>query len=120
MKWTLSVLSCGVLVAALVWPAWAASPAARVGHQVLDPGVFAGTTPCVGGPIITGSSDVLIGGFAAARVNDSSVSLLPGTLVEGSASVLINNRPAARLGDSAIGSGTGVISQGDGTVIIGD
>ncbi len=58
------------------------------------------------GPIVEGSTDVLIGKLPAARKGDKvqhnqSVE----TIVEGESSVLFNGKPAARLGDKVSCSG---------------
>ena len=54
-----------------------------------------------GGTIVTGSSNVLIGGRPAARVGDTVLCPFhgPGVISLGSFTVLINGMPAARLGD---------------------
>jgi uncharacterized Zn-binding protein involved in type VI secretion len=53
------------------------------------------------GPIKTGSSDVTIGGFPAARKGDTFTCKEhgPGVITEGSRTVTINGIPAARMGD---------------------
>jgi uncharacterized Zn-binding protein involved in type VI secretion len=67
-------------------------PAARVGDLATDPLVI-GLVPCVGGPILTGSTTVLIGGRPAARVGDQvSNSCGPlAVIILGSPTVLIGN-----------------------------
>jgi uncharacterized Zn-binding protein involved in type VI secretion len=93
-------------------------PAARITDLHTCPQV-SGTVPHVGGPIETGSPDVIIGGQPAARVSDQAVCVGPSdAIVQGSATVFINGRPAARLGDMTAHGG--VIISGCGTVIIGD
>lgn len=54
-----------------------------------------------GGTIVTGSTNVLIGGRPAARVGDTVVCAIhgPGVISLGSFTVLINGMPAARMGD---------------------
>jgi uncharacterized Zn-binding protein involved in type VI secretion len=65
------------------------SPAARVGDQVVCPGVTA-VVPHVGGPIISGSVTVLINGQRAARVGDTHAEVGPGgQIVAGEPTVLI-------------------------------
>jgi uncharacterized Zn-binding protein involved in type VI secretion len=77
-----------------------------------------GPVPHVGGPVINGSSDVLIGGLPAARVSDELTCVgPPDVIVMGSPTVLINGLPAARLGDQTAHGG--VIVGGFPTVLIG-
>jgi uncharacterized Zn-binding protein involved in type VI secretion len=84
-------------------------------HTCPDSG---GPVPHVGGPIITGSPNVLIGGLPAARVTDKATCVgLPDTIVMGSTSVFINGLPAARMGDQTAHGG--VIVGGLPTVLIG-
>lgn len=78
-----------------------------------------GTVPHVGGPIVTGSPDVIIEGLPAATVGDHATCVgPPDTIVQGSATVFINGKPAARIGDRTAHGG--VIISGCATVIIGD
>lgn len=53
------------------------------------------------GPISTGSPNVTIGGFPAARQGDAFICKLhgPGIIIGGSGTVTINSVPAARMGD---------------------
>ncbi|SIQ45944.1 MULTISPECIES: PAAR domain-containing protein [Acidiphilium] len=77
-----------------------------------------GPVPHVGGPILTGSPNVLIGGLPAARVTDKVTCVGPPDMVAaGSPTVLINGLPAARMGDQTAHGG--VIVGGLGTVLIG-
>jgi len=77
-----------------------------------------GVVPHVGGPILLGSPNVLIGGLPAARVTDLAVCTGPPDMVAlGSMTVLINGLPAARLGDLTAHGGT--IVSGYPTVLIG-
>lgn len=66
-------------------------PAARA---LIDKGAHSG-------PIQSGSPDVMIGGFPAARKGDTLSCSLHGSgiIVGGSASVIVNGQPLARLGD---------------------
>jgi uncharacterized Zn-binding protein involved in type VI secretion len=74
--------------------------------------------PHVGGPIVMGSPNVLIGNLPAARVGDMAVCVGPPDKVSsGSSGVLINGKPAARLGDSTAHGGKIVV--GYPTVLIG-
>ncbi|MBL9106238.1 MAG: PAAR domain-containing protein [Myxococcales bacterium] len=57
------------------------------------------------GAVLTGSSDVMIGGKPAARLSDGHVCPLHppgGPIAQGSSTVLINNLPAARVGDKVM------------------
>ena len=66
-------------------------PAARLGDMHVCPKVEPGPVPHVGGPIISGSPNVIIGGMPAARVGDAAVCIGPPDKVSaGSATVLIN------------------------------
>ncbi|SIR53276.1 PAAR domain-containing protein [Acidiphilium angustum] len=77
-----------------------------------------GPVPHVGGPIISGSPNVFIGGLPAARVTDKLTCVgPPDTIVMGSPTVLINGLMAARMGDQTAHGG--VIAGGCGTVLIG-
>ncbi len=92
-------------------------PAATLGHMHLCPKTT-GTVPHVGGPIVAGSPNVLIGNMPAARKGDKLVCIgPPDTLDAGSGSVKINGKPAARLGDATAHGG--VIVVGNPTVLIG-
>jgi len=67
-------------------------PAARVGDDVVTPRVQPPGVPCVGGPIVTGSSTVFIGGARAARVGDFAQTVCgPEVIVSGSANVTVGN-----------------------------
>jgi uncharacterized Zn-binding protein involved in type VI secretion len=69
-----------------------------------------GPVPHVGGPIMLGSTNVLIGGLPAARATDlATCTGPPDTIVLGSMTVLINGLPAARMGDQTAHGGTIVI-----------
>jgi uncharacterized Zn-binding protein involved in type VI secretion len=64
-------------------------PAARITDFASNPSVIA-LVPCVGGPIVTGSATVLIGGLGAARVGDTAIDNCGGaTIVTGAPTVLI-------------------------------
>ncbi|HGG63303.1 MAG TPA: hypothetical protein ENK34_01910, partial [Rhodobacteraceae bacterium] len=93
-------------------------PAARVTDMHVCP-KKTGKIPHVGGPIVTGSPDVLIGGLPAARAGDTVACVgPPDKIASGSSGVLINGKPAARLGDSTAHGGK--IVGGCSTVLIGD
>lgn len=94
-------------------------PAARLGDMHVCPKVEPGPVPHVGGPIVQGSTNVIIGGMPAARVGDMAVCVgPPDKAASGSSTVLINGKPAARMGDSCGHGGKIVI--GCPTVLIGD
>jgi len=93
-------------------------PAARITDMHLCPKTNPGPVPHVGGPIVVGSPNVLIGSLPAARVGDMAVCVGPPDKVSaGSSGVLINNKAAARLGDSTAHGGKIVV--GCPTVLIG-
>lgn len=95
----------------------AEKPAARITDMHTCPQVT-GIIPHVGGPIVKGSVNVLIGGLPAARVTDLAICVgPPDTIVMGSPTVLINDLPAARMGDQTAHGGVIVI--GWPTVLIG-
>jgi uncharacterized Zn-binding protein involved in type VI secretion len=48
-------------------------PSARMGDMHMCPKVHSGPVPHVGGPIVTGSPNVLISSLRAARVGDKPV-----------------------------------------------
>lgn len=87
-------------------------PAARIGDLHVCPMVTPGTPPVphVGGPILMGSPNVLIGGMPAARVSDMAMCVGPPDMIAmGSATVLIGAMPAARMGDMTAHGGSIVI-----------
>ena len=97
--------------------------AARISDLHTCPKVEPGPVPHVGGPIFTGSANVIIGYLPAARADDSVVCFPTGptnSIKSGSTTVLINNRSAARRGDPCTHSGGSVIVRGCPTVLIGD
>ncbi|RCU52725.1 MULTISPECIES: PAAR domain-containing protein [Corallincola] len=74
--------------------------------------------PHVGGPVVGGSGNVLIGGLPAACKGDKLICIgPPDTIKQGSSSVKINGKPAARLGDGTAHGGKIVV--GNPTVLIG-
>lgn len=96
-------------------------PAARISDMHACPMVTPGTPPIphVGGPVIQGAPNVIIGGMPASRVGDMATCVgPPDTIATGSATVLICGMPAARMGDSTTHGG--VIVTGFPTVLIGD
>lgn len=98
-------------------------PAARIGDMHVCPMVIPGTPPIphVGGPVMVGSVDVIIGKMPAARVGDACMCPPVGptdSIIKGSMTVFINAMPAARMGDSTSHGGT--VVAGCPTVIIGD
>ncbi|CCN71521.1 putative PAAR repeat-containing protein (modular protein) [Vibrio nigripulchritudo SFn118] len=93
-------------------------PAATVTSAHVCPKVT-GKIPHVGGPVVSGSGNVLIGGLPAARKGDTLVCIgPPDTVKQGSGSVFINGKPAARMGDGTDHGGKIVV--GNPTVLIGD
>lgn len=74
--------------------------------------------PHVGGPVMTGSGDVLIGGLPAARVGDQCFCVGPiDKIAKGSSTVFINGKAAARINDPT--EHGGIITFGVTTVLIG-
>ena len=97
--------------------------AARISDKHICPKVEPGPVPHVGGPIFSGSANVIIGYLPAARVRDSVVCLPVGPtdrVKSGSTTVLINHRAAARKTDPCVHMPGSIIVQGCPTVIIGD
>ena len=93
-------------------------PAARISDMHVCP-KRTGKIPHVGGPVVAGSPDVIIGGQPAARVGDMAVCVGPPDKVSsGFSTVLVNGKPLARMGDST--SHGGKIVTGFPTVLIGD
>ncbi len=92
-------------------------PAARIGDNHLCP-MVTGVVPHLGGPIMKGRRNVLIGNIPAARATDMVTCVgPPDTIIKGSATVLIGSMPAARVLDSTAHGG--VIMLGCFTVLIG-
>lgn len=109
---TVLLLGCATIIIA-------ANQAARVGDMHTCPVVF-GFPPIahVGGPILTGSANVLICSMPAATLGSLATCVGPTDIIaQGSATVFINGLPAARLGDPSVHGG--VIVVGCPTVIIG-
>ena len=93
-------------------------PAARIGDLHLCPGLEPGAIAHIGGPIVMGQANVLIGGLPAARVGDQALCVgPPDSISEGSETVLIGGLPAARLGDPT--EHGGVVVLGSMNVLIG-
>lgn len=94
-------------------------PAARLGDIHVCPAATA-VMPHLGGPILPPcSTNVLIGGQPAARVDDLATCMGPqAAIIDGSESVLINGLYSARMGDPTAHGG--VILLGCFTVLIGD
>lgn len=95
--------------------------AARISDFHACPKVEPGPIPHVGGPVFTGSSNVIIGYLPAARVDDRVVCFPVGPtdkIQRGSTTVLINHRAAARRADPCAHGGRIVV--GCPTVIVGD
>ena len=93
------------------------SLAARIGDMHTC-AMTTGTVPHVGGAILSGYTDVLIGGMCAARSGDEALCTgAVDTIAEGCDTVLIGGMPAARLGD--LTSHGGVITEGYTDVLIG-
>lgn len=91
-------------------------PAARITDNHTCPKVD--PPPHVGGPVLTGAPNVLIGYQPAARVGDSA-KCVPAvdTISKGEPTVKIAGQDAARIGDPTVHGGK--IVQGCPTVLIG-
>ncbi|HEY8376990.1 MAG TPA: PAAR domain-containing protein, partial [Nannocystis sp.] len=97
--------------------------AARISDFHACPKSEPGPVPHVGGPVYTGSADVIIGFLPAARQGDSLVCFPIGPadkIQRGSTTVLINHRPAARRSDPGAHITGDLIVNGCPTVVIGD
>jgi uncharacterized Zn-binding protein involved in type VI secretion len=94
-------------------------PAARITDMHVCPIVIPFTPPHIGGPIITGKFNVIIGKMPAARVLDKLICKGPPDLVlKGSPTVIIGKLPAARMFDPTVHGG--LIVTGFFPVIIGE
>lgn len=94
--------------------------AARISDMHVCPMVLPSVPPVphVGGPIVKGQPNVLIGFMPAARATDMAVCVgPPDIIVKGSVTVLIGFMPAARVGDLTAHGGT--IVSGFPQVLIG-
>jgi uncharacterized Zn-binding protein involved in type VI secretion len=92
-------------------------PAARISDMHACP-MFDGPKPHVGGPIVKGQANVMIGFMPAARVSDQCVCVGPPDMIAmGSPTVQIGFMLAARLGDPTVHGG--VIVTGFPQVMIG-
>ena len=95
-------------------------PASRITDMHLCPMATPGLPPIphVGGPVITGQMNVLVGKLPQARVTDKCVCVgPPDMIVKGSMSVLVGKMPAARIGDTCMHGGA--LIMGCPTVLIG-
>jgi uncharacterized Zn-binding protein involved in type VI secretion len=95
-------------------------PAARMSDPHVCPMLTPGLPPIphVGGPIMVGVPNVLIGNLPAATVGSICMCVgPPDSITVGSTTVLIGGRPAARMGDTTAHGGT--IVMGCPTVLIG-
>lgn len=92
-------------------------PAARIGDMHVC-ALVTGVVPHVGGPVLAGFPQVLIGGQPAARVGDACTCVgPPDVIAQGSMTVTIGFLPAARLGDLTAHGGS--IIMGFPQVLIG-
>jgi uncharacterized Zn-binding protein involved in type VI secretion len=92
--------------------------AARVGDNHVCPKVE-GVVPHVGGPVLTGSADVLIDSLPAARATDDAFCAVggPDKIAQGCGTVLINSLFAARTTDLCVHGGA--LMAGSASVAIG-
>ena len=92
-------------------------PAARMTDMHVCP-MCNGPVPHVGGPIVLGAPNVLIGNMPAARVGDMCTCVgPPDTIAMRSITVLAGGKPAARMG--SLTSHGGTVVAGFPTVLIG-
>jgi uncharacterized Zn-binding protein involved in type VI secretion len=92
-------------------------PAARIADLHVCP-MVTGVVPHVGGPVLAGFPQVLIGGMPAARVGDMCTCVgPPDPIAMGSLTVTIGGQPAARMGDLTGHGGT--VASGFPQVLIG-
>jgi len=92
-------------------------PAATISHYHMCPDKT-GNTPHVGGPIVAGAANVLIGGLPVALIGDKCLCVgPPDAIASGSASVTVNGKGIARLGDATVHGGK--IMEGEPTVLVG-
>jgi uncharacterized Zn-binding protein involved in type VI secretion len=95
-------------------------PAARLSDMHVCPMVTPGLPPIphVGGPVLIGAPNVMIGMMPAARVGDMAMCVGPPDVIAmGSFTVMIGMMPAARMGDMTAHGGT--IAMGFPQVMIG-
>lgn len=93
-------------------------PAARMSDMHTCP-MTTGPVPHVGGPIVAGQPNVLIGKLPAARMTSTAVCVGPPSLViKGSGTVLVGKLPAARLLDNTAHGGM-ITGPGCPVVLIG-
>ncbi len=94
-------------------------PAARITDMHLCPRTNPGPVPHVGGPIIKGCHNVIIGGMKAARVGDRAICIgPPDKIAKGAKNVLIGGKKAARMFDRT--AHRGLVVKGCFTVLIGE
>jgi len=92
-------------------------PIAIKGHHHTCPS-YAGKTPHVGGPVLTGQTNVTVNGIEVACVSDQLECRAggPDIVAAGSMLVTINGLPVARLGDPTAHGG--VLAQGDALILL--
>lgn len=93
-------------------------PAARIGDMHICP-MVTGVVPHVGGPVVLGAPNVLVGSMPQARISDMVTCTGPPDAITGcSPTVLVAGMPAARMGDLTAHGGNIVL--GCFTVLIGE
>ncbi|MBD3320051.1 MAG: hypothetical protein GF350_03045 [Chitinivibrionales bacterium] len=95
-------------------------PAARMGDMHVCPMVTPGTPPIphVGGPILKGSTGVLIGGMPAARMGDMAICTgPPDSIIMGCMTVLIGETMAGGGGGGGAGAGSGMGNAAKGALM---
>jgi uncharacterized Zn-binding protein involved in type VI secretion len=93
-------------------------PAATFGSYHTCP-AYDGDDPHVGGPVISGSSNVFLGGKMICCVGDKLQcnSPSPDSIAAGSTSVFVNGKGIARMGDATAHGGT--ITEGSNSIFVG-
>ena len=90
-------------------------PAATISSYHMCPNKTA-KKPHVGGPIVAGAANVLIGGLPVALIGDKCVCEGPPDAIA-AATVIVNGKGIARLGDATVHGGK--IMEGNPTVLEG-
>ena len=92
-------------------------PAATISSYHMCPNKTA-KKPHVGGPIVAGAANVLIGGLPVALIGDKCLCEGPSdAIATGSATVTVNGKGIARLGDATVHGGK--ITEGEPSVLVG-
>jgi uncharacterized Zn-binding protein involved in type VI secretion len=108
-----------VLIVAVAAPARAQTPAARVGDPTTHGGTIVG--PGVPSVLIEGQAAAVVGDQTTCPLSNGVTPHVGGPLVTASATVFIGGKRAARVGDANVENGSSAtISTGASTVVIGN